>query len=66
MVIPRTKSMSALRSAGPGPGWLVEPSVVLSPVRFHPFFPIKFKNLFFQETFLDQQCFPFHDSPFEL
>ena len=37
-------------------------SSVLSPVRSHPFFLTRF----FQETFLDQQCFYFHESPFEL
>lgn len=63
LVIPRTKNTSALRSAGPGLGW---PLVVLSPIRSHPFFPIKFKNLFFQEAFLDPQCSPFHDRLLEL
>lgn len=44
----------------------MEPLAVLSPIRSHSFFLIKLTDLFFQKTFLDQQCFPFHDRPFEL
>lgn len=46
VLIPRTNRGSALRSAGPGPGELMEPLVFLTPIRSHSFFPIQFKNFF--------------------
>lgn len=62
LALPRDKSRRALTSARRGLGWTEGALAVLSPIRSHPFFLTKFKNLFFHDSFLE--LLPLSSPPF--